>query len=138
MKMQFTTGWRWVAVWVAGMAIMGLAGCGGGSDGGGGSGGGGAYQGSYDGGFNGTDEGAMAFTIDGNGIISGTAHSMLDNLDYVISGDVNEAGELSAGAYVGGNYLGTYQGTIDAGGAVRGTWGSEDGSGRGTFAAQLN
>jgi hypothetical protein len=137
MKMQFTTGLKWVAVLGLGMALAGLVGCGGSSSGDGGDGsGGGAYQGTYAGGFNGTDEGTMAFTVDGNGILAGTAYSTVDDINYVISGDVNEAGFVSAGAYSGGVYSGTYEGTIDAGGAVRGTWTNESGTDRGTFAAQ--
>jgi hypothetical protein len=136
MKNRLTTGLRWAAVLVVGIALFGLVGCGGGSGDGGGGSGGGAYQGSYSGGFNGTDEGTLAFTVDGIGIVAGTAYSTLEDLNYVISGDVNDAGALSAGAYVGGLYTGTYEGTIDAGGAVRGTWTNESGTDSGTFAAQ--
>ncbi len=134
MKKRYTTGLKWAAAVVVGISLMGLMGCGGGSSGD--SGGGGAYQGAYAGGFNGTDEGTLAFTVDGNGLLAGTAYSTLEGMSYVISGDVNDAGVLSAGAYIGGVYSGTYEGTIDAGGAVRGTWTNESGTDRGTFAAQ--
>ncbi len=134
MKKGFTSGWSLAVALLVGLALLGFTGCGG-SSGGGGSGGG-AFAGNYTGTFNGSDQGTVVFTVDGNGIVAGVAHSTMEDADYVVSGDVNEAGELSAGLYGGGVYTGTYVGTIDAGGAVRGTWRSEDGSESGTFAAQ--
>jgi len=123
----------WIVVLVAACGL--LAGCGGGGSGDD-DGGGGAFQGTYVGTFTGTDAGTWRLVVAGDGAVAGTAHSTAEDLDYVVSGEVDEAGLLTAGLYDGGLYRGTYTGTIAASGAVAGTWSNDDGSDRGTFAGQ--
>lgn len=131
MSKRNAAGWVWA---LALAAVVGLlAGCGGGGDD---DAGGGAFQGTYAGTFNGTDAGTWRFVVDGEGLIDGSAHSNVDELDYVVSGTVDEAGTLSAGLYDNGIYAGDYTGAIAADGAVAGIWSNEDGTDRGTFAGQ--
>ena len=134
MDRKFAVGGVWI---MALAAIFGLmAGCGGGGSGDDAGGGGGAFQGSYAGTFTGTDAGTWQIAVDGAGALEGTAHSNVEDLDYVISGEVDENGTLTAGLYNNGIYRGTYEGTIAANGAVTGMWSNDDDSENGTFAGQ--
>ena len=136
MSKRNAAGWAWA---LALAAIFGLmAGCGGGGSGDddGAGGGGGAFQGAYAGTFTGTDAGTWQIAVDGDGALEGTAHSDVEDLDYVVSGEVDEAGTLTAGLYNNGLYRGSYEGTIAANGAVTGAWSNDDDSENGTFAGQ--
>ena len=143
MKAGYTLGWRWALALAAAAGMVALAGCGGGGgddegDQNGAGGGGGTFAGNYDGSFNGTDAGTWQIVVAGDGNLTGTAHSTVENLDYALDGSVTEEGVLAAGMYDGSLYAGTYTGTIAADGAVTGTWESEDGAENGSFEGQRN
>ena len=127
---KVAAGRGWIMVLAAAIGL--LVGCGGGGSGGDG-GGGGAFQGTYAGTYAGTDAGTWRIAVDDDGALEGTAHSTVEDLNYVISGEVDEDGALTAGLFSNGLYRGSYEGTIAANGAVTGTWSNSDANENGTF-----
>lgn len=86
------------------------------------------FDGSWTGTYSGDeDNGTWTATIEDDGSVTGIAHSDVYNYDFIVEGDVTNAGVLTASLNYSGVDVGDFDGVLDNG-SGQGTWGTEYGT----------
>lgn len=86
------------------------------------------FDGSWSGSYTGDgDNGTWTATIETDGSVTGTAHSAIYNYDFIVEGDVSDAGILTATLSYSGVTVGDFDGVLSEGNA-QGTWGTDYGA----------
>lgn len=78
------------------------------------------FIGTWSGTYDGSDKGDFNFVVASDGKLTGTMHSTVNNENYVISGNVSDAGDVTG--EVGSPSDGNFQGTLTREKKASGSW----------------